>query len=106
MTFSPYAALVILGMTIITFGLFRLGGYLAGGLLPQTGRLAHILQRLPAYVLMAVVAPQIVQLGLWGWVAAGLVLILTHISGRALLAMVVSVGFIAGLRALDLLAMP
>ena len=106
MSFSDYAAILILGMTIITFGLFRLGGYLAGGLLPETGRLAHVLQRLPAFVLIAVVAPKVMELGVWGLVAAGLVLLVTYLSGRALLAMVFSVGFIAALRALELLAMP
>ena len=106
MSFSAYAAFVILGMTVLTFGFFRLGGYLAGGLLPQTGRLAHVLGRLPAFVLIAVVAPSVVQLGVWGFMAAGLVLLVTHLSGRALLAMVLSVGLIAALRAVELLAMP
>lgn len=104
--FSAYAATVIFGMTVITFVGFRLGGYLAGGLLPRTGRLAHVLERLPAFVLIAVVAPSVIQLGPWGLAAAALVLIVSHVTGRALLAMVLSVNFVAGLRALELLAMP
>ena len=106
MSFSTYAATLILGMTLITVAGFRIGGYLAGGLLPRSGRLAHVLERLPAFVLIAVVAPSVMTLGIGGLVAAGLVLWVTYISGRALLAMVLSVGLIAGLRALELLAMP
>ena len=95
---SPYAAWLIAGMTAITFLGFRLGGYLMGGLLPRTGRLAYVLERLPAFVLIALLAPDVAALGWIGLVASGLVLVVTHYSGRALLAMFVGVALIAAAR--------
>lgn len=94
-TVTPYAAWLIAGMTAITFLGFRLGGYLMGGLLPRTGRLAYVLDRLPGFVLIALLAPDVAALGWVGLVAAVLVLLVTHYSGRALLAMLVGVVLVA-----------
>jgi len=92
---SSYATWLILGMTAITFLGFRLGGYLVGGLLPRRGRLAYVLDRLPAFVLIALVAPSLWTLGPLGAAAGGLVLLVAWASGRALLAMLVGVALIA-----------
>ena len=96
---SSYAFWLILGMTAITFLGFRLGGYLVGGLLPRQGRLAYVLDRLPAFVLVALVAPSLWDLRWLGAVAGGLVLLVTRITGSALLSMGLGVALIALARA-------
>ena len=100
---SSYAAWLILGMTLITVGVFRIGGYLAGGLLPRQGRLAYVLDRLPAFVLAALLAPAIWDLGWIGAMAAGLVLGVARVTGNALLAMGVGIVAIALARAVGIL---
>lgn len=99
---SSYAAWLILGMTAITFLGFRLGGYLVGGILPRHGRMAYVLDRLPAFVLIALLAPSLWELGWMGLIAGGLVLLTTKLMGRALLAMVIGVALIAAARAAGL----
>ncbi len=100
---SEYAITLILGMTLITFIGFRLGGYLVGGFLPRTGRWGYVLDRLPAFVLIALLAPNLWALGWIGAGAGGLVLLVTFLSGRALLAMVIGVALIALARHFGLL---
>ncbi len=91
---SSYAAWLIFGMAAITWG-FRLGGYLMGGLLPRTGRLAYVLDRLPAFVLISLVAPTVWNLGWIGAVASALVVLVTRATGRTLLAMILGTGVLA-----------
>ena len=100
---SAYAAWLILGMTAITFLGFRLGGYWVGGILPQSGRLAYVLDRLPAFVLIALLAPDVWNLGWIGFIAGGIVLAVTYLTGRALVALVIGVVFVALARSLGLI---
>ena len=103
MIVSSYAAWLILGMTLITFFGFRLGGYLIGSKLPRTGRLAYSLDRLPAFVLVALLAPDLWELGWIGAASGAVVLLVTYFSGRALLAMFVGIFLVALARHFNLL---
>ena len=100
---SSYAAWLILGMTAITFLGFRLGGYLIGALLPRTGRLAYVLDRMPAFVLIALLTPDLWNLGWIGAFAGAIVLLITYLWGRALPAMLLGVAIVATARYLGLM---
>ncbi len=100
---SSYAAWLILGMAAITWA-FRLGGYLMGGLLPRTGCLAYVLDRLPAFVLISLVAPTVWNLGWIGAIASALVVLVTCTTGSTLLAMISGTSVLALARHLNLAA--
>lgn len=61
--------LAVLIMAGLTYGL-RLGGLVLGQHLPARGRAAEALERLPALVLVALVAPAVLELGWPGLIGA------------------------------------
>jgi len=100
--FSSYAAWLILGMTTITFFGFRLGGYLIGRFLPRHGRSGYVLDRLPGLVLVSLLAPTLWELG-WIGATSGLIVgLITILTGRSLLAMLLGMCAVALSRYLGL----
>ncbi len=97
MTPDMIAVLAILGMAAVTYGTRLAGWWLLRDVRP-TGRLAAGLDALPGAVLIAVIAPMIVNGGVPEWVGAGVV-ILTARKLPTLAAMVLGVATVAILRA-------
>ncbi len=66
---NPDAVIAIAGMAAVTYGL-RAGGLLLGDHLPRRGRWARALDRLPGLLLIAIVAPGVLEAGWLGLGAA------------------------------------
>ncbi len=66
---GPDAWIAIAGMAAVTYAL-RAGGLLLGDHLPTSGRWARALDRLPALLLIAIVAPGVLAAGWLGAAAA------------------------------------
>ncbi len=93
-TFTPEAILTILGMAVVTYGM-RLGGLLMADRLPQTGRWAHVLERLPGAVLISVWVPSALSAGLIGLIGAGVTLLAMIITRNLFVAMIAGMGLVA-----------
>lgn len=87
-TFSTASVLTILGMAIVTYGM-RLGGLLMADRLPQQGRWAHVLERLPGAVLISVWVPSALSAGAIG-IAGAATTVITMIFVRNLFAAMVA----------------
>jgi uncharacterized membrane protein len=94
MTFTPEAILTILGMAVVTYGM-RLGGLLMADRLPQTGRWAHVLERLPGAVLISVWVPSALSAGAIGMVGAAATLIAMVATRNLFAAMIAGMGLVA-----------
>ncbi len=86
-----------LGMAVILYGT-RIGGIWIASRLPASSSVDVWLNQLPAVTLVALVAPAIVREGWIGAIAAVAVWITMKTNGNILLAMVLGVGIVAGLR--------
>lgn len=91
--------LTVLGMAAVTYSL-RLGGLLMGSYLPQRGKWAIAMEKLPATVLVALIAPAVVQGGPLHWGAAAITLLTALKTGNLLISMTVGVVVVAVGRAL------
>jgi uncharacterized membrane protein len=91
--------LAIVAMAVATYAT-RLGGLLLGAHLPHTGRVRQGLDALPAAVLTAVIAPDVVA-GPAGITAAALTL-LAALRMPMIVAVLVGMGTVAVLRAIGL----
>ena len=87
-TFSTASVLTILGMAAVTYGM-RLGGLLMADRLPQHGRWAHVLERLPGAVLISVWVPSALSAGPIG-IAGAAATVITMIVVRKLFAAMVA----------------
>ncbi len=87
-TFSTASILTILGMAVVTYGM-RLGGLLMADRLPQHGRWAHVLERLPGAVLISVWVPSALSAGPIG-IAGAAATVITMIVARNLFAAMVA----------------
>lgn len=76
-------------LAAITYSL-RLGGLLIGSRLPSSGRAAELLERLPALVLVSLVAPAIFELGWLGLAAALAAAAAWRVAGGSLLAAILA----------------
>jgi len=82
--------LTILGMAAVTYSL-RLGGLLMGSYLPQTGKWAVAMEKLPSTVLVALIAPSVVNGGPLHWGAALITMFTALKTGNLLISMSVGV---------------
>ena len=87
-SFSAEAVLTILGMAAITYGM-RLGGLMMADRLPQHGRWAHVLERLPGAVLISVWVPSALSAGPIGVVGAAATVITMALARNLFAAMAV-----------------
>ncbi len=76
----------IAGMAAVTYAL-RAGGLLLGDHLPTSGRWARALDRLPALLLIAIVAPGVLAAGWLGAAAAAVTAAIAVASGNPFIAM-------------------
>ncbi|AUG51585.1 AzlD family protein [Thalassospira marina] len=93
-SFTPEAILTIMGMAVVTYGM-RLGGLLMADRLPQTGRWAHVLERLPGAVLISVWVPSALSAGLIGIIGAAGTLIAMIATRNLFAAMIAGMGLVA-----------
>jgi uncharacterized membrane protein len=96
---SADGLLAILAMAVATY-VTRIGGMLLGGHLPKTGRVRQALDALPAAVLTAVIAPDVMA-GSAEMIAAALTL-LAALRLPMIVAVLVGMGSVATLRAFGL----
>ena len=82
--------IVILGLALGTYAI-RLGGYLIGAQLPDTGRWARAFNALPGCLIASLLAVMIVPAGPAEWMAAALALIVAMISRNLPLTMVTGI---------------
>ena len=87
-TFSTASVLTILGMAAVTYGM-RLGGLLMADRLPQHGRWAHVLERLPGAVLISVWVPSALSAGPIGIAGAAATVITMALARNLFAAMAV-----------------
>jgi len=87
-SFSLEAVLTILGMAAVTYGM-RLGGLLMADRLPQHGRWAHVLERLPGAVLISVWVPSALSAGAIGIAGAAATVITMALARNLFAAMAV-----------------
>ena len=80
--------LVIFLAAVLTYGL-RIGGLLLSERLPQNGPFQRFMGALPGTILLSLIAPGIVGIGFWGWLAAAFTAICAHKTGNVLLSMLV-----------------
>lgn len=99
--FSVQAVLTILGMAVVTYGM-RLGGLLMADRLPQTGRWAHVLERLPGAVLISVWVPSALSAGAIGVAGAAVTLITMVLLRNIFAALVAGMVLVAAGRYLGL----
>ena len=90
-------ALAIALATIVTYSL-RIGGLLLADRLPDSGAFKRFMDALPGTILVSLVAPGILQAGLWGMVAASLVILTAIKSKNAFFAMLVGMAVVAASR--------
>lgn len=96
---SLQASLLAAAMAAVTYSM-RLGGLLLGERLPRRGRWAHVMNGLPAIIVVSLVAPGLWRAGAPGW-AAGAVTVALSLKFRGLLLpMIGGVATVAVLRAL------
>ncbi|MFH1806202.1 MAG: AzlD domain-containing protein [Pseudomonadota bacterium] len=93
-TFHIDAILTIMGMAAVTYGM-RVGGLLMADRLPQTGRWAHVLERLPGAVLISVWVPSALASGTIGMAGAVATLIAMMLTRNLFVAMVAGMGLVA-----------
>ena len=89
--------ITMLGMAVILYGT-RIGGIWIASRLPASSSIDVWLNQLPAVTLVSLVAPAIAREGWIGAIAAVAVWITMKTNGNILLAMVLGVGIVAGLR--------
>jgi len=92
-------ALAIALAAIVTCGL-RIGGLLLADRLPDSGPFKRFMDALPGTILVSLVAPGIIQAGIWGMVATVLVILTAIKSKNAFFAMLVGMIVVAASRAL------
>lgn len=96
---SGRAYLAIVAMALVTYAT-RAGGLWLMGRLPPSPRLERWLARLPGAILAAIVAPAALAGGITTALAALASMLVMARTGNVLVAMVVGVGLVVGLRAL------
>ena len=92
-TLRLVAVLTILGMAAVTYGM-RLGGLLMADRLPQPGRWAHVLERLPGAVLISVGVPSALSAGAIGIAGAAATVITMALARNLFAAMAVGMIFV------------
>ncbi len=92
--FELEAVLTILGMAAVTYSM-RLGGLIMADRLPQTGRWAHVLERLPGAVLISVWVPSALSAGPIGITGAATTVITMIISRNLFAAMIAGMVLVA-----------
>ncbi|NNL78840.1 MAG: AzlD domain-containing protein [Desulfobacterales bacterium] len=80
--------LVISIAAILTYGL-RIGGLLLSEKLPQQGLFQRFMEALPGTILLSLIAPGVVGIGLWGWIATASTAFCAYKTGNILLSMLV-----------------
>ena len=87
---STYLAtfLLIFIAAILTYGL-RIGGLLLSERFPQNGPFQRFMEALPGTILLSLIAPGIVSIGYWGWIAAASTAFCAYKTGNILLSMLV-----------------
>lgn len=89
--------IAILGMAVVTYAL-RAGGLLLADRLPQRGRWAYALERLPGAVLLSVAVPGAVAAGPAGWVGAAVTLAVMVVLRNVFLAIALGTAAVALIR--------
>lgn len=97
---DPTVLWLALAMGAVTYGL-RLGGLALGERLPKRGRWAHVLGRLPAIIVVAIVASGLYHAGWQGWAAGAVTAGLALITPGLLIPMSGGVATVALLRLLS-----
>ncbi len=92
---SDTATLMVIGLTAIVTYSLRLGGLLLAAKLPQAGRFKQFMDALPGTVLVALVAPGILNSGVWGGIAAFCTGLCAYKTKNMFLAMLVGVVIVA-----------
>jgi uncharacterized membrane protein len=96
---DPTVLAVAVALGCVTYAL-RLGGLLLGDRLPRKGRAAHVMERLPAIIVVSIVAVGFFDAGWRGWVAGALTVALSSVTRGLLIPMGGGVALIALLRLL------
>lgn len=86
--------ILIIGMTVILF-VTRLSGLILADRLPESSRINLFLEVLPGVTLVAIIAPDVVQAGWIGTLAAVVVWLIVKRTGYIALAMVLGIGVVA-----------
>jgi uncharacterized membrane protein len=99
MQIDPTVLLTIFGMALVTYAT-RVGGLWLMNRVTLSKRVEAWLSYIPGTVLIAIIAPEIIKSGPIGAIAALATTLVAVRSGNLLLAMVVGVGLVWGLRTL------
>lgn len=91
-------SLAVIALAAAVTYLLRSGGLLMAELLPRQGRVKRFMDALPGTILVALVAPGVVQAGIPGQAAAVATAFCAWRTGSVLLSMVVGMGVVAGMR--------
>ncbi len=79
---------------VLTYSL-RIGGLLLADILPKSGKFKRFMEALPGTILLSLVAPGIVAVGVWGWIAVGCVAICTYKTKNLFFSMIIGVAIVA-----------
>ena len=91
--FDLSIVLTILVAALLTYSL-RVGGLLISQKLPRNGPFKRFMEALPGAILLSIIAPGIVAIGPWGWVAVASTAVCAHRTGNALLSMLAGMAVI------------
>ncbi len=94
---TPETLIAIAAASLVTYGL-RFGGLLLSTRLPQKGRFRTFMDALPGTLLIALVAPGILESGPWGMVAAGCTALLALKTRNVFVAMIAGMIIVAASR--------
>ena len=88
-------AILLCGVANISL---RMGGLAIARRLPETGRVRRFMDALPGSILVALIAPSVVEAGIWGLVATVVTSLIALRTHNALLGMVAGMAIIAAQR--------
>src|SRR5690348_2102053 len=97
MEIRPEVLVTVLGMALVTYAT-RVGGLVLVSRVKLSGRAERWLTQLPGAVLIAIVVPEVIKSGIAGMVAGLITVVVAWRSSSMLLAMVLGVLSIFGLR--------
>jgi len=94
MSRQTLSVLTILACGLVTYAL-RLGGLLLADRLPKRGRVRAFMDALPGTLLLSLIAPSVVENGIWGGVATLFTALCAIKTKSPLLSMLVGMAIIA-----------
>lgn len=98
---APFTVAVILGMSVVTY-LTKAGGLWLLGTVELSDRARTGLEALPGGIVVAIIAPTLLQGGAAEWLAAGIVVVVAARTDGILPALVTGVGAVVVFRTVGL----